>query len=42
MVEFWVTVSPWKSHVLNAFGVDEYPIAGLKANNAYGKTKILN
>lgn len=24
MVEFWVTVSPWKPHVLNALGVDEW------------------
>lgn len=38
MVEFWVTVSPWTSHVLNALGVDEYLIAWLKVNKAYGKT----
>ena len=38
MVEFRVTVSPWTSHVLNALGVDEDPIAWLKVNKAYGKT----
>lgn len=38
MVEFWVTVSPWTSRVLNALGVDEYPIAWLKVKKAYGKT----
>lgn len=38
MVEFWVTVYPWKSHVLNTVGVDGYLIAWLKASKAYGKT----
>lgn len=37
MVEFWVTVSLWKSHVLHALDVNKYPIAWLKVNKAYGK-----